>query len=106
VQGEAARSSGSPWRQARLTILPLRRRAQRITLGVRAVIAQSLLLKHQLLILNRSRNRAARRIPLARALVGIGASWRLPLDQQFAMDTKACIDSLFSLRLLGKKTHQ
>ena len=31
--------------------------------GVRAVIAESLLLKHQLLILNRSRNRAPRLTP-------------------------------------------
>jgi putative transposase len=41
--------------------------------GVRAVIAESLLLKHQLLILNRSRNRAPRLTPWARLLFGIGA---------------------------------
>ena len=87
-----------------MTILPLRRRAKRIALGVRAVIAQSLLLKHQLLILNRSRNRAPRLTPLARVLVGIGASWRLPLDQQFAMDTlKSVSIHCFRLRLLEKR---
>ena len=41
--------------------------------GVRAVIAESLLLKHQLLILNRSRNRAPRLTPGARLLFGVGA---------------------------------
>src|SRR5471030_1427294 len=41
--------------------------------GVRAVIAESLLLKHQLLILNRSRNRAPRLTPWARLLFGVGA---------------------------------
>jgi putative transposase len=41
--------------------------------GVRAVIAESLLLKHQLLILNRSRNRAPRLTPWALLLFGIGA---------------------------------
>src|SRR5450755_3367040 len=50
--------------------------------GVRAVIAESLLLKHQLLILNRSRNRAPRLTPWDRLLLGVGAflvaSNRLP----------------------------
>jgi putative transposase len=41
--------------------------------GVRAVIAESLLLKHQLLILNRSRNRAPRLTPWARLFFGVGA---------------------------------
>jgi hypothetical protein len=41
--------------------------------GVRAVIAESLLLKHQLLILNRSRSRAPRLTPCARLLFGVGA---------------------------------
>src|ERR1017187_9937119 len=41
--------------------------------GVRAVIAESLLLKHQLLILNRSRNRAPRLTPWDRLLFGVGA---------------------------------
>jgi putative transposase len=41
--------------------------------GVRAVIAESILLKHQLLILNRSRNRAPRLTPWARLLFGISA---------------------------------
>jgi hypothetical protein len=40
--------------------------------GVRAVIAESLLLKHQLLILNRSRNRAPRLTPWDRLLFGVG----------------------------------
>jgi hypothetical protein len=37
------------------------------------VIAESLLLKHQLLILNRSRNRAPRLTPWDRLLFGVGA---------------------------------
>src|ERR1017187_10496788 len=41
--------------------------------GVRAVIAESLLLKHQLLVLSRSRNRAPRLTPWDRLLFGIGA---------------------------------
>jgi putative transposase len=41
--------------------------------GVRALIAESLVLKHQLLILNRSRKRAPTLTPLARVLFGIGA---------------------------------
>src|SRR5471032_2028344 len=41
--------------------------------GVRAVIAESLLLKHQLLILNRSRDRAPSLTPWDRLLFGIGA---------------------------------
>jgi hypothetical protein len=41
--------------------------------GVRAVITDSLLLQHQLLILNRSGNRAPRLTPRARLLFGIGA---------------------------------
>jgi putative transposase len=45
----------------------------RVAGGVRAVIAESLLLKHQLLILNRSPNRAPRLTPLARVLFGVGA---------------------------------
>jgi transposase InsO family protein len=50
--------------------------------GVRAVIAESLLLKHQLLILNRSRKRAPRLTPWARLLFDIGgflvSAQRLP----------------------------
>src|SRR5450631_1792868 len=41
--------------------------------GVRAVIVESLLLKHQLLILNRSRKRAPRLTPWDRLLFGVGA---------------------------------
>jgi transposase InsO family protein len=41
--------------------------------GVRTVIAESLLLKHQLLILNRSRKRAPRLTPWDRLLFGVGA---------------------------------
>jgi hypothetical protein len=41
--------------------------------GVRAVIAESLLLKHQLLILNRSRIRAPTLTPWAQLLFGVGA---------------------------------
>jgi putative transposase len=41
--------------------------------GVRAVIAESLLLRRQLLILNRSRKRAPRLTPWDRLLFGVGA---------------------------------
>ena len=41
--------------------------------GARAVIAESLLLKHQLLILNRSRKKAPRLRTLDRILLGLGA---------------------------------
>src|SRR6266403_1661256 len=41
--------------------------------GARAVIAESLLLKHQLLILNRSRKKAPRLRALDRILLGLGA---------------------------------
>src|SRR5471032_46846 len=41
--------------------------------GVRAVIVESLLLKHQLLILNRSRKRAPRLTRWDRLLFGVGA---------------------------------
>ena len=42
--------------------------------GARAVIAESLLLKHQLLILNRSRRKAPRLRTLDRILLGLGCS--------------------------------
>lgn len=41
--------------------------------GARAVIAESLLLKHQLLVLNRSRKKAPRLRTLDRVLLGLGA---------------------------------
>ena len=41
--------------------------------GARAVVAESLLLKHQLLILNRSRNKAPPLRALDRILLGLGA---------------------------------
>ena len=41
--------------------------------GARAVIAESLLLKHQLLILNRSRKKAPKLRALVRILLGLGA---------------------------------
>jgi putative transposase len=41
--------------------------------GVRAVAAESLMLKHQLLILNRSRKRAPRLTAWDRLLLGLGA---------------------------------
>ena len=41
--------------------------------GVRAVIVESLLLKHQLLVLSRSRKRAPRLTPWDRLLFGVGA---------------------------------
>ena len=46
--------------------------------GVRAVIAESLLLKHQLIVLNRARNRAPRLSAWDRLLFGIGAFWVAP----------------------------
>jgi hypothetical protein len=47
--------------------------------GVRAVIAESLLLKHQLIVLNRARNRALRLTAWDRLLFGIGAYWVAPI---------------------------
>ena len=41
--------------------------------GARGVIAESLLLKHQLLILNRARKRAPKLRALDRILLGLGA---------------------------------
>src|SRR5437870_10853081 len=41
--------------------------------GVRAVAAESLMLKHQMLILNRSRKRAPKLTPWDRLLLGLGA---------------------------------
>ena len=46
--------------------------------GVRAVIAESLLLKHQLIVLNRARKRAPRLTRWDRLLFGIGAFWVAP----------------------------
>ncbi len=46
--------------------------------GVRAVIAESLVLKHQLIVLNRARNRAPRLTAWDRLLFGIGALWVAP----------------------------
>ena len=46
--------------------------------GVRAVIAESLLLKHQLILLNRARKRAPRLTRWDRLLFGIGAFWVAP----------------------------
>src|SRR5712671_7278208 len=40
--------------------------------GARSVVAESLILKHQLLILNRSRKRAPRLGPVDRLLLGLG----------------------------------
>ena len=42
--------------------------------GVRAVLAENLLLKHQLLVLNRHRRRAPRLSPADRLLLGFGSS--------------------------------
>jgi hypothetical protein len=46
--------------------------------GVRAVIAESLLPKHQLIILKRARNRSPRLTAWDRLLFGIGAFWVAP----------------------------
>jgi putative transposase len=46
--------------------------------GVRAVIAESLFLKHQLIVLNRARNRAPRLTVSDRLLFGIGTFWVAP----------------------------
>jgi putative transposase len=46
--------------------------------GVRAVIAESPLLKHQLIVLNRARNRAPRLTAWDRLLFGIGTFWVAP----------------------------
>ncbi len=41
--------------------------------GARSVVAETLLIKHQLIVLNRSRSRAPRLLPLDRAIVGLCA---------------------------------
>jgi hypothetical protein len=46
--------------------------------GVRAVIAESRILKHQLIVLNRARKRAPRLTRWDRLLFGIGAFWVAP----------------------------
>jgi transposase InsO family protein len=46
--------------------------------GVRAVIAESLIVKHQLIVLNRARKRAPRLTRWDRLLFGIGAFWVAP----------------------------
>jgi putative transposase len=47
--------------------------------GARSVVAESLLLKHQLLILNRSRERAPNLRAVDRIIVGLCATWIRPL---------------------------
>src|ERR1039457_4610785 len=73
--------------------------------GVLAVIAESLLLKHQLLILNRSRNRAPRLTPWDRLLFGVGAflvaSNRLP---QVAIGIKPATLLRFHRALIQRKS--
>ena len=46
--------------------------------GVRAVLAENLLLKHHLLVLNRHRRRAPRLSPADRLLLGFGSSFLKP----------------------------
>ena len=46
--------------------------------GARSVIAESALVKHQLLVLNRSRTRAPRLRPMDRVIVGLCAIWIRP----------------------------
>src|ERR1700680_1491963 len=46
--------------------------------GVRAVVAESVLLKHQLLILNRSRHRAPNLHPIDRVVAGLCAALMRP----------------------------
>lgn len=46
--------------------------------GARAVVAESLLVKHQLLILNRSRTRAPRLRPIDRVIAGLCCFWIRP----------------------------
>src|SRR5208283_5064447 len=46
--------------------------------GVRSVVAESLLLKHQLLIVNRSRQRSPNLRPSDRILAGLMALWVRP----------------------------
>ena len=46
--------------------------------GVRSIVAESLLLKHQLLILNRPRERAPNLHPIDRLIAGLCAGWLRP----------------------------
>ncbi len=46
--------------------------------GARAVVAESLLVKHQLVILNRSRKRAPKLSPMDRAIAGLCAGFLRP----------------------------
>ena len=47
--------------------------------GARSIVAESLLLKHQLLILNRARQRAPRLRPVDRVIAAICAAWIRPI---------------------------
>jgi len=47
--------------------------------GARSIVAESLLLKHQLLILNRSRERAPNLRPTDRMIAGLCAGWLRPV---------------------------
>jgi putative transposase len=46
--------------------------------GARSVVAESLLVKHQLVVLNRSRSRAPSLRPMDRVIVGLCAIWMRP----------------------------
>lgn len=47
--------------------------------GARSIVAESLLLKHQLLILNRSRQRAPRLRPVDRVIAAMCSVWIRPI---------------------------
>jgi putative transposase len=74
--------------------------------GVRAVAAESLLLKHQLLILNRSRNRAPHLTPWDRLLLGFGSLFVHPKRiQRIAVALKPSTFLRFHQALTKLKYH-
>ena len=65
--------------------------------GVRAVVAESLALKHQLLIVQRSRRRSPRLTPLDRVLLGFCTLFVLPRRVgRMALITKTRLFSVFT----------
>ena len=58
--------------------------------GARSIVAESLLLKHQLLIINRGRQRAPRLRPVDRVIAAISAAWMHP----FRLLLRDCAEAL------------
>jgi len=66
--------------------------------GARSVVAESLLLKHQLLVLNRSRERAPNLKPLDRIVVGLCAACISRFDSFAAPSCSSLLLSFASIR--------